>query len=75
MKLLNTNFNNMYNMFREIKYKMKKLSREPGPIKIKQTNVSNLKNTVADIKNSINDQMKSGMAGESGEGKMDTTAL
>lgn len=44
MKVLNTNVSIMHNRFREIKYKMKKVSREPGTMKIKQTNVSNLKN-------------------------------
>lgn len=54
MKLLNTEFN-MHNMFRKIKYKMKKVSREPGTIKIKQTNVPKLNSIMTELKNSMNE--------------------
>lgn len=45
----------MHNMFRKIKYKMKKVSREPGTIKIKQTNVPKLNSIMTELKNSMNE--------------------
>lgn len=54
MKLLNTDFN-MHNMFRKIKYRMKKVNRESGTIKIKQTNVPKLNSTMIELKNSVNE--------------------
>lgn len=54
MKLLNTDFN-MHNMFKKIKQRMKKVSREPGTIKIKQTNVPKLNSTMIELKNSMNE--------------------
>lgn len=44
----------MNNMYRKIKYKMKKVNREPETIKIKPKKVPKWKNTMTKIKNLMN---------------------